>query len=710
MADTLNVAERLRLAYQPKGNRRYSNPLDVIGLLEDARFSGPDGENAVVPLFLGSPMFFWEIAKWAASLDVASARAAIRATTSPGWRFDDQTLSDDRRMLLAEVSRRLSEIDNQIYPLGDNEVAKGRFNLNRDLPITFIDELWKPNYDGDLERKRVLRSSLSFYREWLVVNQALGVDEKVYVDAMACISTRAFETRLPDGLHGVGRTRIMLERTTSASTTPMGVVTASVLSNVENPAWSPAIVPDISTLGLLRLSDQFMESVAKAWRYHLARDRGASQQILVFSVRPSITQMLEQISGKSAEASILAAIESSASGRALRHDVVASAKTDLDAGVADADPDLNPISNFSSSKMHSAEGTVEKIVLHEKNVDEFSQSRNKELSRRMPKLVPARKHRRDVMRNMEVRSNRSLAFVVPAVVGIVFAVLGIGWQLVKLSYAQIPGTLVDPNQSSPLILPGLLLSELFCGLLCAAVTLQCMQSLRLNLDSGRYVAVCLLTCVTVVCFGTLLPVGVRGEGWLDLPYRSVLFGQPHINAVDVIRAGGLGPLIIHSILQILGYVTIMLGVVAMTIRLRRSRAVTEVVLNDRIQLTKLDYYVCKYLLAAFFLVMLSFGLARNGMWHFYLEQLNGVLLFDRKGSLVEILIPLIAICFTLMVCVSALWAAVTGLFLRQVVDSTPEFTESTTPEGILDALPASARFLTRMGRIVHIGAIEQKDF
>lgn len=709
MSSSLNPVEQLKIAYQPKGEDRYANPLDVIGFIEEARFAGSHGERAVMPLFLGSPMFFWEIAHWAMGLDNQLAREAIAATASPGWQFGNGPHSDAVSTVLSEVSRRLLQFDHSIYPFGGNEIAIGRFDFTRELARTYIDELWKPDFDGVSERKRLFDANLNLYHEWLVVNNRLGVSDDDYSVAVELVTSRILKQRFSKNLHGVGRTKIMLERSTSASSTPMGVITANVLRLDGNSGWSTAIIPDLLSIGMLRLTDQFMESIARAWAHHRYKTKSNADHVLVFSVRPTITQMLEQISGRSAEASILAAIESAATGRALRHDVAASAKTEIKEGDYEEDPNLEPLQEFCSSKMNAASGWVKRIVIHEENLDQFNRSRAEEIEPRqdLPRLVGARKHGRDLMQIMEVRSTKGLATLIPIYVGVFFALCGGSWQLVKLSYANVSATLVDPASISPLVLPGLLVTEMLCFLLCVAISLQCIQSCRLNLDSIWYALVTVASCVAIVAAGTMIPIGVRAEGWLDLPFNSVLFGQPQITAKDVIEAGGLGPLVIHSIVQFVSFVTIMLGVVAMTIRLMRSRAASEVILNDRIRLTRLDYFVCMYLIIAFTLINLVFGFLRNGLWHLYLEHLDGVELFERCGALVDVFAPLLAICATLLIFVAALWAIVTGLFLRNVVDSTPEYTDSTTAEGMLKSLPASAKYLIQVGRLVHLALLRQ---
>lgn len=161
----------------------------------------------------------------------------------------------------------------------------------------------------------------------------------------------------------------------------------------------------------------------------------------------------------------------------------------------------------------------------------------------------------------------------------------------------------------------------------------------------------------------------------------------------------MGGLAIHTVTQVLAYVAILFGVTAIGLRLRRSRAASETLIDDRVKLTNDDYQFCIGFLRDFIILLLIFGLVRNGLWHLYLETLPGIEVVNRNGSLSQVFAPLVGVTCMLFLAVLVAWSLAIRIFLERIVGSTEMYFPGKSTS-FVESLPLSARLV--LGRNIFV--------
>ncbi|TWU00481.1 hypothetical protein Pla108_14320 [Botrimarina colliarenosi] len=677
-------------------------PLDVIGWIGPAAGVQSDGrERLWRRLFLEAPLPYWQIVRWARRLTPDRLAADLRSTQSPGWRCVAVGAGSlDVNAVLAEVGERFNEFNADLFPwdYGDNDrdpPQRLKYVLGRELARSYVISAAQPRAGED--RSTLLHDHQLAWREWIALNEALGSTPEDVCEATALAMDHVVSRDITPGIRGVGRAHILLEQLNVNNSPAAGVVTASLLPLDSRRAFLDGmVVPDLRENGLLVISDEFLAGVAAAWRYSRSTLSVGGPTMLCFSVRPSVATVVQQLSGRSAEVAVLAAIESAIRRRALRPDAAASATLTLEgADRALSDPVMGPASFEDKKYVAAVSNHLTTVVVHAEIAQQWKQQNQAHRTQTIakgPDVVASEFYRRDALRFLETRSLWKLSLKVPAMVTLAFAVLACFWQLYKWGASPPETPTVELVARLPLVLPALVAAEMTCLFLCLFVLLYSGRSIRVSLDSGRSSLLAFGVCLCMVAAAQFLPIGVRGEGLLDNPLYSVLFGEPQLTSQSVIEGGGAGLLVLHTLSQTTGFVTILFGVSAFVIRLIQTRAHTEPIYDDRCELIHKDWAFSLAMMGAFMVVVFTFGFARNTLWYYYLTTLPGVRLIDREGSFVEVIAPLVGICLVLMLSVGVVWLATLHAYLNRVV-ATAQGRSGYTSDDVVARLPRLARLL-----------------
>lgn len=310
-----------------------------------------------------------------------------------------------------------------------------------------------------------------------------------------------------------------------------------------------------------------------------------------------------------------------------------------------------------------------------------------------PDIIASEYYRRDIEGVLETRSQWRLAYRVPGVITLVFtAFAALVWQSYKMSMSPVDAVTADPAPKMPFVMPALVASEMASLALCVMLIVHCQLSIRRSLDSARASWLALSVCGAIVLAAQFLPVGVRYEGLLDNPYYSVLFGEPQVTAQQVIRQGGGGLLLQHTISQSVGFVAILFGVSASAIRLLQTRAHSEPIYSDRCELIRNDWHFSLALLGYFFVVVTIFCLPRNALWYYYLTTLPNIELIENQGSFGTVVGPLAGVYVVLFFSVLCVWLGVLNDYLVRVVTSA-RGRAGYTANDVVSSLPRLARLI-----------------
>lgn len=677
-----------------------TSPLDVLGLISQAAAVNSSAREALwARIFLEAPIAYWSIAQWARSAGSEDATAILARTTTPGWQCVQQAAIGEAPSLsdvLAEVVQRFGEFDPDLFCWELDATANDppqykNYLLGRELARSFVAEA------ADGQQRRAARSQLLFERqdawgEWIRVNANLGYSAAAVCDATAIALDLGISQSVSPAIGGVGRTHILLEQLTVTKNPAIGVVTASIIPmDADFDHFDGIIVPDLCENGLLVISDEFLAGVAKAWQYVRATSPNDLPTMLCFSIRPTVASVVQQLSGRSAELSVLAAIESSARQRALRANAAASATLEMyGSDGAHHDPRMGPASFEEKKYVAALTHHMATVVVHTDVARQWRRLNPAKRSPHDPLVVASEFYRRDALQFLETRTLWKMALTVPVGVTAAYSVLDVLWQLYKLSSTPPDQQVFDAVARLPLVPPALLGFELTCLAICAFIVHICFRSVKTSLDSAGSAWLALATCSVIVLAAQFAPIGVRREGLLDNPIYSVLFGESQVTAAQVIAGGGMGFLILHTTSQTVGFVTILFATSAFAIRLLLTRAHSEPHFADRCALIRRDWQFSLSLIIAFLVLVGIYSLPRNALWYYYLVTLPNVPMLDNDGSFVAVIAPLMGIFFVLAFSVTLVWLYVLRSYLTRVI-ATAQGRSGYTSADVVSSLPPVAR-------------------
>jgi len=705
-----DVVRSLEEALSLDENGLVSRPLDVIGLIGSAALiNSTNRELLWRRLYLEAPIPYWLIVRWAQKTTSEGIPSVLKSTVSPGWSWSSATL---RRpsidTFLCEVADRFDEFDPEHfsfdYGIDDHPPPQvHKYLLGREMARSYVTDAAFPKKHDLTKRQEILQSHKEAWSEWSTLNTINGHSSDAVCEATALALDHIVSSQVTTGITGIGRTHILLEQLHTSKNPAVGVVTASLLPvDASRKHLDGLVVPDLRENGLLVMSDEFLAGVGAAWRYSRSVYPFDGPTILCFSIRPNVASVVQQLSGRSAEMAVLAAIESAIHKRALRADAAASATLTLyGADGIFRDPPTGPASFEDEKYIAALRHKISTVVVHADVARKWknqNQALTKDRDISDPDVVASEFFRRDAIRFLETRSLWKISITVPAIVSISFAALALLWQFYKVSANPSNLDTIVIASNLPLISPALLGIELFCLFLSLFILQFCSRSIRLSLDSAQSSLLALGVCTLVVLAAQFLPIGVRYEGLLDNPLYSVLFGEPQITAESVINSGGAGFLALHTISQTVGFLTILYGVCAFTIRLIQARAHSEPHFEDRCELIKKDWLFSMSLMAAFLIMLVAICLPRNTLWYYYLTTLPSVSLIDREGSFLSVVAPLLGITVVLTATVSFVWLFVLHSYLIRAVD-TARGRSGYTSKDVVATLPRLAKLLY-MARVV----------
>lgn len=686
-----------------------SRPLDILGLIRPAsQVSTAEREQLFARLYLEAPLPYWAIVHWARKLKPSDLPELFAGAVSEGWecvregKLDPSSVSV--REVLGEVVGRFAEFDPNRWRWRavdgvdlDDPPQRQKYVLGRDLARSYVSGLAGFGEDTS-NRAALLLDHRSAWREWIEANTSAGHAPEAVCEATAIGMDHIVSRDVSAGVSGIGRTHVLLEELSVARNPAMGVVNASIFPiDPHHAHLDGLLIPDLREIGVLTMGADFLVGVQQAWSYVRSVAPWIGPSILCFSVRPSTSAVLHHLSGSSAEAATLAAIESAVGRRVLRPDAAASARLTLFTdGDAVGDPIVGPAS-FEDKKFFAAvRHRLRKIVVHKSVAEEWKRAEEQvgmSRSDNDPDIIASEYYRRDVEGVLATRSQWRLAYRVPGVITLAFTVFAaLVWQTYKMSASPIDPVTADPAPKTPFVMPALVASEMASLALCVMMIVHCQQSVRRSLDSARASWLALAICSAIVLAAQFLPVGVRYEGLLDNPCYSVLFGEPQVTAQQVTRQGGAGLLILHTMSQSVGFVTILFGVSAFAIRLLQTRAHTEPIYSDRCELIRNDWYFSLALLGYFFLVVTIFCLPRNTLWYYYLATLPGIKLIENQGSFWAVVGPLVGIYGVLVLSVFCVWLGVLNQYLVGVVTSA-RGRAGYTASDVVSSMPRLARLI-----------------
>ncbi len=693
MSDPL---DRLESALALDRDGLLARPLELFDAIGPAAMvRGPRLETLWRRLFLESPLPYWHVARWALALDDAKLAASLSGAELSRW----DSLCDgnsSRAVVLDEVARRFDAFDPDLFPWAGREeepLPRRKYLLGRELARCYVRAAIFD--EGPSSRAAVLLAHQEAWREW--IDAAAPVDPETIALACAIAHDALARRRYTAGVYGVGKAHLLLEE--KANHGPAAAVITAELVPLPGSlaAIDGLVVPDLRALGVVQLHDDFLQGVLRAWRLCRTRYAGSGPMLLSFAVRPSRATVIDDISGRSAETAVMAAIDSLFRGRMLRPNAAASASLGSpDPAFPNADLTVEPVS-FEQKKYSAAMiERLKTVVVHPDVATEWRRQSAHSTGRGAgPTVVPGELFRRDALPLLETRSLWKLAILAPLGVAAAFTVLALFWQLYKASSSPPEAAIAVLGVRAPWVSPLLLASELVCLFMCLYITAYCARSIRMSLDSWRSAMIALGVSATIVLVAQLSPVGVRYEGLLDNPYSSVLFGEPQVTAQVVSQSGGGGFLALHAVAQTVGFITILYGVAAIVLRLIQTRALGEPLYEDRCELVRKDWRFSVAIFWAFVVVLLLFGLVRNSLWYVYLTTLGGVELIVRDAGWAEVVAPLCGVTIVLLLSVAVVWLTVIGLYLSRVVAAS-HGRAGYTAEDVVQRLPWGARLILRL--------------
>lgn len=673
------------LAISVGGDGRVSRPLDVIGLIRPA--SHIDFEvrkHFFARIYLEAPLPYWAIVNWARKLEPADLPALLAETLSEGWdcvRERDAAVQLLPQDVLREVAGRFKEFNPRLGSWqgadgkgDDNPPSRQKYVLGRDLAHSYVRGLAGLG-DNGATRAAILLEQQEAWHEWVEANVAGGHSPEAICEATVVGLDHIVSRDITPGVNGIGRAHVLLEEMSVTRNPAMGVMNASIFPvDPNHPHLDGLLIPDLREIGVLGMSTEFLVGVQESWNYVRSVSPWIGPSMLCFSVRPSTSTVLQKLDGKSAEAATLAAIESAVGRRVLRPDAAASASLTLFTdGDAVGDPEVGPAS-FEDKKFFAAvRHRLRTIVVHKSVSEEWKLSQQKVGMSRAdgePDVVASELYRRDIAGVLETRSLWRMAYRIPGAITLAFVGFAtLFWQTYKMSASPIGAEALDPEVRMPLVMPALVGSEMMSLAMCVMMILLCQRSICRSLDSPRSSWLSLLVCGTIVLLAQFVPIGVRYEGLIDNPFYSVLFGEPQVSAQQVIEQGGAGLLILHTVSQSAGFITILFGISAFAIRLIQTRAHSEPIYGDRCELIRNDWYFSLLLLGFYFIVVTVFCLPRNTFWYYYLATLPEIELIQNQGSFWTVVGPLIGINVVLAISVFCVWLYLLNAYLVRVVAS-----------------------------------------
>jgi hypothetical protein len=696
------------LAISVGGDGRVSRPLDVLGLIRPASLiTSPEKDRLFARIYLEAPLPYWLIVNWARKLTPSDLPALLAETLSEGWncvRDSDPAISQTPQGILREVAERFHDFDPRRGSWQDadgqgdeNPPQRQKYVLGRDLARTYVRGLAGLGDNGQT-RAALLLDQQAAWHEWIEANLAAGHSAQAVCEATAIGLDHIVSRDITPGVNGIGRAHVLLEEMSVSRNPAMGVMNASIFPiDPNHPHLDGLLIPDLREIGVLGMSPEFLIGVEQAWNYVRSISPWLGPSMLCFSVRPSTSTVLQKLSGTSAEAATLAAIESAVGRRVLRADAAASARLTLFTdGDAVGDPEVGPAS-FEDKKFFAAvRHRLRTIVVHRSVAEDWKLSQQRVGISRAdgePDVVASEFYRRDVEGVLETRSQWRLAYRVPGAITLAFVGFAtLFWQLYKMSASPLNAVALDPDVRMPFVMPALVGSEMVSLTMCIVMVLICQSSISRSLDSPRSSWLSLLVCGAIVLLAQFVPIGVRYEGLLDNPYYSVLFGEPQVSAQQVIEQGGAGLLILHAVSQSTGFVTILFGVSASAIRLIQTRAHSEPIYGDRCELIRNDWYFSLLLLGFYFVVVTVFCLARNTLWYYYLATLPEIQLIQNQGSFWAVVGPLLGISVVLAFSVFCVWLYILNAYLVRVVTSA-RGRSGYTAEDVIATMPRLARWI-----------------
>ncbi len=682
-----------------------ARPLDVIGLIPLAAQDNSLRRQLLWRrLFLEAPLPYWSIVTWTRKLAASDVPAIIAATVSEGWNCTAPDAKPDPQQILKEVVDRFREFNPYLYPCGtlqDDEDSPQlqKFLLGRELARSYVNET-ATGVSGAISRQQLLFTQQSTWLEWIEPNVKAGYSVEAVCEATALALDHIVSRDVTPGVNGVGRAHILLEQLNVSNNPAMGVVTASIWPlDDRHSHLSGIVVPDLRENGVLVIAKDFLVGVREAWRYVRAMTPSMVPAMLCFSIRPSSASVVQQLSGRSAELSILAAIESAVHGRVLRPDVAASATITLHSSTgALNDPETGPASFEEKKYVAAVSNRLSSVIVHLDTARQWRHANPSAMQGQQPgapDVVASEFYRRDALPGLETRSQWKLAYQVPGKITLAFiAFATLVWQLYKMSASPSGAAAIDPQVNWPLVLPALVGSEMLTLVMSLAIIQQCQRSIKRSLDSARASWLALAVCSVIVLLAQFVPIGARYEGLIDTPLYSVLFGEPQVTAQQVIAEGGGGLLALHAATQSLGFIAIQFGISAFAIRLIQTRAHSEPIYEDRCELIKKDWYFSLSLIVYFFGLVSVFCLLRNAMWYYYLAALPHVTLIEKPSPFWAMFAPLIGVTVVLVFSVLAVWLYVLNSYLVKVVSSAQGRSGYTSGD-VVASLPRLARWLYR---------------
>lgn len=686
-----------------------SRPLDVLGFLRPAsRVRTPERERLFARLYLEAPLPYWALVNWARKLKPSDLPELFASTRSDGWSCVCRAELDPTAVgvqdVLQEVVARFGEFDPNHWRWRaidgvelDDPAQRRKYVLGLDLARSYIRGLAGLG-DDTSSRVTLLLDQQTAWREWVDANTAAGHSPEAVCEATALGMDHVVSRDVSSGVGGVGRTHVLLEEMSVTRNPAMGIVTASVFPiDTPHAHLDGLLIPDLREIGVLSMSADFLTGVRQSWDYVRSISPSVGPSLLCYSVRPSTSTVLQSLAGSSAEAATLAAIESAVAHRVLRSDAAASARLTLFTdGDAVGDPIVGPAS-FEEKKFFAAvRHRLRKIVVHKSVAEEWKRAEERVgigPSDNDPDIIASEYYRRDIEGVLATRSQWRLAYRVPGAITLAFtAFAALVWQSYKLSMSPIDAVTADPVLHAPLVIPALVASEMASLALCAMILVNCQQSIRRSLDSRRASWLALAVCGTIVLAAQFVPIGVRYEGLLDNPCYSVLFGEPQVTARQVVQQGGAGLLLLHTVSQSVGFVTILFGVSAFTIRLLQTRAHSEPIYSDRCELIRNDWRFSAVLFGYFVAVVTIFCLPRNTLWYYYLATLPRIELIEDRGSFWTVVGPLVGVYLVLVLSVFCVWFGVLNEYLVRVVTSA-RGRAGYTAQDVVSSLPRLSRLI-----------------
>ncbi len=679
-------------ASQSAGGNSFSSYLDVIAFFVDGLGSTEEGRDELFArLYNITPVPYWKLARWVRGLTPAILEEAKKIAVWRGWKFFEFDLSDPASFLRAieEIVDRFCVFDTNLGGIfdPDSPMLASKYLAGRELARGIAKSGHVLGDSIEVSCKNGIHEAWS---EWITANTNAGAWSPDSVVEGIVLATKHNVERLcmPDR-GGVGRTSILLQEIEMSGDSVVAALTARILPlTSEYRHLDGLMVPHIPDNGYLSFSSEFLDGAFSAWKYVRQQYPQEGPNMLCLSVRLSTAIDAHMVSGRSAELPILAAIDSAMSGRSLRGDVVASASVDFDE--AKGDLKIGPVVFGPEKYIAAQKSNFSATVVAHETADKWQKTHGKDLFGG-PDVVAVEFFRRDAQRILESQSQWRVAVLIPLLTTFVFSFGAILWQWGKMGTSETR-RLEDPQVDFVAIEFLVIFTELSCIVLSGVVLWKCLVSTKQCLDSWRLSIAALLVCATAVGIATFAPLGVREEGLIDNPVYSVLLGEPQVTLSKVKDAGGLGLLVLHTVSQIGGYVTILFGFSAFWIRLRTSRARYEPRFHVRQVMVVRDWKFSSVLVRTFVILLLLACIPRNHLWWEYLAYLPGIELGFRSETLTGILSTLALTVVFIVGTVGLVWAAVMRAHIRAIALRTEMYSRYSSTE-FISGLPPLAKWL-----------------